>query len=248
MTYARLVIPATFALLAAAAVHPGCGAEVDTGSCSVDADCPGRGEICDTFTSECVPESDTVPSEVGTTPSGAFTAIVPIHRGTLCVPTEVQGATFVPVTVNPCFHPCLSLQRFVKTFNFECFNSNCDAFVSAWYEVTGDACPSDAFGQFDRAQCVYPSAPITATLESESAGLPASGTMIVEVPYLSAADAAALDALSGSARASEFLRRAKSYIQDPGRTQVVQLRAEGPQPPPECTGPENCDCVDFGFE
>ena len=172
--------------------------------------------------------------------------LVPFFRGQVCVPHEVQSGAAIPVTLSPCLHPCLATTSFAFTHNYACIGSSCEAYATMWVVASSgaDGCPADAFGRFDPGMCVYDS-PVNLGIATTLDSGPVSGSMELEVPFLSNEDIVAI-----AADNKVIADRAEQYPADPGRVpdgRPIQLLPGNPEPPAECDGAENCPCYEVGF-
>lgn len=228
----------------------GCAPKAEQGECSAVDPCP-RGQECDLEVSMCLDiEVDTHATE-DPAPSNFTNKTVPFFRGQVCTVHEVQaGATF-PVRMVPCLHPCVQASSFKFKHSWSCVGADCEAFGVMWMNTSSTAggCPADAFGRFDRSMCVDGPAiefDIRAVLADDS---PVQGGMVLEVPFISNDDAAAIAANPDDLdQIQEIIAR---YPQDPSRvvgSKPISLLAGNPAPPETCgESGENCDCYDVGF-
>lgn len=228
------------------------GAGVE-GECEVDAECGQRGFVCDTVANECVPldfEADrTGPDVVG----GEFgPTLIPFLRGMVCTMEEVESGTFIPVTVTPCLHPCMTLETDPpQTYVYHtCAGGNCEGYPVTWLNVSGTGCPADVFASFSRDQCTMDT---TATMEFRNIqlqdGTPVSGSFIVEMPYLSNDDIAAVAAASSETRGQVLKDRVRQYPPVASRRWSVRLAPDGASPPPDgCATDGTCTCREIGFD
>ena len=119
----------------------GCAPSAQEGECSQVDPCP-RGEACDLEMALCVPEDLDTNSTENPTPATFTGKTVPMFRGRVCTVREVAAGTSFPVYLDPCFHPCLTVQTFKFKHSWECVGSSCDAFALMWVEANGDAAAS----------------------------------------------------------------------------------------------------------
>ena len=94
-----------FAGAMSACIPPG-----ESGQCSSDEDCTGRGTVCELTTSECIPVTKDYSSTAEPSPPLSFSdKAIPFFRGRICsAPNrEVQTGSAVPITFQPCLHPCI---------------------------------------------------------------------------------------------------------------------------------------------
>lgn len=225
----------------------GCSPTIDNDGCSQDVDCTGRGEVCDIPNNTCIPRVVDTTATESPAPMTFSSAIVPFHRGQVCMPHEVKSGADVPVTLVPCFHPCLTQGAFRHKHYYECVGSRCDAWGLMYIEASSgpEGCPADAFGAFDRALCSNAPA-INLSIGTTIDSGPVNGTMSFEIPFLTNADAAAIAA---NFEDVELIRdRIEQYPPDDARVpgnRDISLSPNHPEPPANCeTG---CDCFDVGF-
>jgi hypothetical protein len=238
----------TFALVSGSLTLASCLGEGEGGACTVDEDCHGRAEYCDTQNSVCLVD-DTVPDRSGDSPGTSFATMnIPFFRGQLCTKMEVISGSQIPFTISPCLHPCLEVTGGYKLQHFwDCTGSSCNAWIIWSIPASGTGCPEDVFGQFDQSQCVYDNAldaRLKATIRDD--GTPIAGTMKIEVPFLSNED---IDAIVGGDNSTDsILDRVYEYIEQDNRvTDRIRMDQANPQPPEECLGPTNCECINIGF-
>lgn len=190
-------------------------------------------------------------------PSNFSNKQVPFHRGEVCLVHEVQAGQPIPVLMNPCLHPCMAMSSFKFKHSWSCVGSSCDAWGALWMVVSGDSCPADAFGDFDKSQCTYPTPvefQINASYEEDR---PVEGMMRFEVPFLSNEDAASTwglvsdDSNPGSEDTAAIQSKINQYPENDARVpggMSISLLANNPAPPESCGAQgENCDCFDVGF-
>ncbi len=225
----------------------GCSPTIDNDGCSQDVDCTGRGQVCDILDNACIPAVVDTTATESPAPMTFSTAIVPFHRGQVCLPQDVKSGSNIPVTLIPCFHPCLDQGMFKHKHYYECVGARCDAWAVMYIEASSipEGCPADAFGAFDRSLCS--NAPVVnlavgTTIDSG----PVNGTMAFEIPFLTNADAAAIAAnFDDDALIQD---RIDQYPADDKRVpggREISLSPNHPEPPASCeTG---CTCFDVGF-
>lgn len=239
--------PAALGLLLGAAITAGCTPTVDNTGCSADADCQGRAEMCDIPNNTCVPIVVDMTSTETPAPMTFTAKAVPFHRGTVCMPHEVKAGADVPITLNPCFHPCLEQGAFKHKHYYSCLGSRCDAWAVMYIEAASvaEGCPADAFGSFDRSLCVA-GPPVNLSIGTTIDSGPVNGTMGFEIPFLTNADAQAIAANFDDIPLIQ--EKIDQYPADdsriPGGTDI-ELSPNHPEPPASCeTG---CECFDIGF-
>jgi len=250
----------------------GCGFTGRGGGCTSDLDCR-RGETCDEFTSQCsFFDSDTSSSDPAPLPDFTDQA-VPMLRGRVCAPSAMALAagTKIPVTIEPCLHPCLTVKSFRFQTRFFCLGGDCDAQTFPWVIADGAGCPSDAFGQFDAAQCAYPQKFDTGIGPFTIGGEDINANVMWEVPFMTNDEA---QALANYASASDEEQQAAApaacvdlcdsgdsgclvgcfaaslthkYPVEGSRSKAFTVRAGAGQPPASCDGNSACECYDFGY-
>jgi hypothetical protein len=246
----RALAHAASALLAAAAAAAAaiaCAPSVDDSGCSMDIDCQGRAEVCDVANNVCIPKTVDETATENPAPANFTNKVVPFHRGQVCMAHDVKSGENVPVTLNPCFHPCLDQGAFKHKHYYECLGSRCEAWAILYIEASSipEGCPADAFGAFDRALCsTGPSVSLSIGTTIDSG--PVNGTMGFEIPFLTNADAAAISADFDNVELikSKIEQYPANDDRVPGGKDIV-LSPSNPAPPASCeTG---CDCYDIGF-
>lgn len=223
-----------------------CAPNIDNSGCSQDVDCDGRAEVCDIANSVCVPKEIDTTSTENPAPA-SFSGVVPFHRGQVCMVHDVKSGEDVPITVNPCFHPCLEKGAHEFKHYYSCVGSLCEAWAVMFVNATSipEGCPPDAFGAFDRALCsMGPSVNVKIGTTIDSG--PVIGTMSFEIPFLTNADAAAISAAGNTT--DIIIEKFEQYPVDDNRVpggKDIKLNPNNPAPPASCeTG---CTCYDIGF-
>ena len=233
---------------ACAALLAGCLPQGESGQCMVDADCVGRGQVCDTTNSICEDLTYDATSTESPAESNFTNKIVPFFRGRVCTVTKVRSGSAIPVQMTPCWHPCLTPKEFKFKHYFECVGSSCNAWALNWVIADGAACPADAFGKFDAAMCNWGTA-VELSVDTTLDTGPITGSMLMEVPFLTNADAAALLG-SGDPTPEEIKAAVFQYPQDPSRLvndgNPISLLDQYPVPPATCVD-GGCTCFDIGF-
>lgn len=242
----RYVVRTTLAGLVAGLALAGglaCAPSVDAG-CSADASCE-RGEMCDLAMGECVTiDVDTTSTETPA-PASFSGKPMPFFRGNVCTVHDVQTGAPIPVHLDPCLHPCLATNSHHFQHYYTCVGTHCQAYATSFYDVDATACPADAFSKFDPSMCVYGKTvdlTITVTVQDE----PVSGTLQLEVPFLSNADAAMLAPDYASA---ELVAAIEQYPQETNRIvggMPITLSPSSPAPPASCDAGA-CPCYQVGF-
>ena len=223
-----------------------CAPQVDTSPCDENRPCEGRGLVCDLDVLECVDAEVDLSSTESPAPSSFTNKIIPFFRGEMCLPHEVQSGADLPVVMRPCLHPCIAANAFEFRHSFSCVGSRCDALAMMWVVgSSASACPADAFGSFDSAQCVY-GTEVEFSIATATGSGPISGTMTLEAPFLSNAD---MEAIAANPTAEVIDERVQQYPQQQSRIpngQSVSLLPDHPVPPASCSGGA-CPCYPVGF-
>ena len=266
---------ATLALLSgalAACIPPG-----ETGQCTVDEDCTARGTVCDTVTSTCIPVDKDYNTTAEPSPPVAFQdKAIPFFRGRICSAPmqEVQTGSAIPVTFQPCLHPCISANEYQFHNQYYCSGGTCDGFSVFWSVGSSENCPADAWGEFDPSMCVYDITSNTSIGPLAINGDPIQGFLSYEIPYLTNLDIAAIaeykgrslqdkratatDACVAQCSSSEnedgclFGCYAKDFVdkypQQANRVKYFNIGNSSPVPPANCTDDvAACECYDVGF-
>jgi hypothetical protein len=228
-----------------------CAPTAEKGTCDEDSECVGRGQTCDEMTATCV-VADFDPVSTEEDPPADFTGkVAPFFRGTICRPAEVKSGTTFPVSMQMCVHPCLDMPAAHYNHFFECIGSSCMAYALMYVDANSAAggCPADVFGQFDESLC-QDVGPIEYTVDTSAGpmGEPIAGSMLLEIPYLTNADAQAiLDADSSQDVALEHIEQ---YPQESERVpgeRSIWILPHLPEPPASCLDNDACECFDIGF-
>lgn len=185
-----------------------CSPTSDSGQCASDAECPARGQVCDTAIAECVQaELDDATTAEGTPPTD-FTAMpVPFFRGRLCTAEtlRVVAGGKLPLVYQPCLHPCMSNAEVKFNHQWECLVGTCEATPAVWAVADGNECPAEAFGRFDPALCDYSQVGVSTQMGPIVLDQGGLETFIdFELPYLTnedVAEIAAFEALGPGNRA-----------------------------------------------
>jgi len=229
-------------------VGSACAPEANPGECSSTRPCTARGEVCDVAARECVDAEVNVDQTADADADGAFGPLaLPFFRGEVCVATAVKPGEAIPMSLSPCVHPCVTAAAYKVKHMFSCAGSSCEGAMLMWIEdAAGSACPADVFARFNASQCTYP---FTAgaklgpvTLDSG----PVQGSIAVEVPFLSNADAARIAAGSSTA---ENWGMIKAYPADEARSFTVTLNPSNPSAPEGCLDANKsaCSCRSVGL-
>lgn len=226
-----------------------CLPEEDSGECSSASACPQRGQVCNLQTHTCELADVDVDATADKAEASFSNVPVPFFRGKVCVGTKVKPGETVPVKVSTCLHPCLTAGGYAFKKQYTCTGSSCDSLVLVYYpKVSGAGCPVDAFGGFDRSQCVYDERAVSAGPYNITSG-PVSGTAKVEVPFLRNDDIATLLPLENQAdaRVAKAWELTKQYPIDSDRVFSVSINAGNPSAPKDCADESACECREIGF-
>lgn len=261
-----------FAGAMSACIPPG-----ESGQCSSDEDCTGRGTVCELTTSECIPVTKDYSSTAEPSPPLSFSdKAIPFFRGRICsAPNrEVQTGSAVPITFQPCLHPCISTNSYQYHNQYFCNGGSCDGFSVFWAIGSSDNCPEDAWGDFDPAMCSYNLSSDTGIGPITIDGAAIDALLSYEIPYLSNLDISkiaeymSLDTDSKISTATDqcvqqcgagdsadgclFGCYAKdivyNYPRQADRTKLFNIDNTNPVPPANCSDdPAACECYEIGF-
>jgi len=249
MNYRALILSLSSGVLAAGSLALGCSPAVESGECAAGTPCP-RGNECNVAEAICVPLD--LPTNATESPAEAsFTnKAVPFFRGRVCTVSETRAGEPFPVFVDPCLHPCLDVNRFEFKHSWTCSGSDCEAWAVMWVNAdAASACPEDAFGNFPAGQCEY-GTPVEFTINPVfDDGTVIQGSMELEIPFLSNADAEAIAASGGSQAKIE--ERIAQYPEDASRfVGAGPISILDAHAPPPVTCGENgggCECFNVGL-
>jgi hypothetical protein len=239
---------AVVAALAAGLATGGCSPRAEQGGCDEDDPCLGRGQVCELETNDCVAVELDASAAESPAPASFTDKIIAFHRGQICLPLEVQSGGSMPVLLQPCLHPCVEVSSYEFKHAFACRGSRCEAQAFTWITASSapEGCPADAFGSFDAAQCQYDTQ-IEFELATETSNGPISGTMLLEVPFMTNEDAATLAADPDDVETTEAL--VQQYPQQQDRIpdgRAISILAGNPAPPETCRD-GGCPCYPIGF-
>lgn len=225
----------------------GCAPTIDTG-CSNDLDCD-RGQLCELESAECVDQNLAQDSTESPAPADFTSKVVPFFRGRVCTVHSVKAGTEFPVFIEPCLHPCLDPGMFQFKHSWSCIGSSCEAYAIMWIDAAGMGCPADAFGKFDRGQCVYPQHVEFTINPTYMDGSAIEGQMRLEIPFLSNADIGQIAADPDNTDLREQLihKYPESQTRVPGGADISLLNSN-PAAPSTCGADGSmCECSDVGF-
>lgn len=229
-----------------------CNPDAESGECGVNDPCE-RGQTCQLEEAICVEVGAPTGATEDPAPPTFSAKYVPFHRGTLCVALQAQSGEPFPVSLTPCLHPCVIPTSQYFHNQWSCVGSRCEAFAALWMETrsAAEGCPADAFGAFDPGLCTTP---VTADLSINpryTNGDLVIGTMSLEVPFMSNAEAELVAAASDAGISEAVASVIQSYPSDPGRMVPdvgVTLSPDNPLPPATCSDSQAaCDCFPIGF-
>lgn len=226
-----------------------CLPEEDSGECNASKPCGNRGEVCNEQTQQCeVAALDVDATAEGDAPADFSGVPLPFFRGKVCAATKVKPGDTVPMTVSPCLHPCVAAGGYSFKKQYRCTGSSCESLVLVYYpEASGAGCPADAFGKFDKSECVYTDHKVSAGPFNLTSG-PVTGIARVEVPFLSNDDIATLLPLESreSERVAKTWELAYQYPPSEERVFQVSMNAGNSGAPANCDD-GGCDCREIGF-
>lgn len=221
-----------------------CAPAEDAGECNSARPCTARGEVCDDSIKQCVAQDLDVDATAETGPASFSDVTLPFFRGKVCMPTAVQPGDAVPVKVSPCVHPCVTGGGFTYKKQYTCAGSACESLVITYFNgASGNGCPADVFGRFDKGQCVYTDIKAEAGPFILDAG-PVTGNASVEIPFFTNEDARAI---KGGASVADVWELAKQYPQDAERVWKVSVNPGNSPAPADCSDESKCECREVGF-
>lgn len=244
-------LPSFLACSALGALLSSCLPPGESGQCQTDEECTGRGQVCDVENSICIDTEWDASSTENPAPQSFTNKVIPFFRGQVCTTPNVRAGSEFPVQMTPCFHPCITVNSFKFKHFFECTGSVCNAWAVLWVVGDGDACPADAFSEFDTGQCNFLDPPIEFTVKTTLDTGPIIGSMAFEIPFLTNVDMASL-APTGTEDPSVDAMKARifQYPQDPSRLvnngMPLSLLDNHPLPPASCAD-GGCECFNIGY-
>jgi hypothetical protein len=226
-----------------------CAPTESAGECTSTKPCEARGEACDVVLQECVVQDLDVDATSDVDAPANFSGVaLPFFRGEVCMPNRVQPGDTIPVSINPCLHPCIDPGGFSFKKQFSCTGAFCKSaviqmFVNAASGAGG--CTKDAFASFDRSQCVYPESPIKANAGPLAVdGNPIRGNAEVEIPFLTNDDA---KAIRDGATTADIWNLINQYPASDERVFAISMDGANPAAPADCSDESKCDCREIGF-
>ena len=239
--------------LVVSTITSACGPSEEQGQCSETEPCETRGEECNLTTNTCE-EKAFDPTSTEDPAEASFTdKVIPFFRGEVCTVLEAQSGTPIPVTLRPCFHPCIdgSSLSFKFKHSYQCIGSTCDADALLWVTADGNGCPADAFGEFPKEMCTYPllkNGVEQAELDIGTTfgdGNVIRGSMLLEIPFLTNEDAGSVLPDPSTDQLKGLIEQ---YPQLPERIvagQPISILPGDPVPPADCSS--GCECFEIGF-
>ena len=227
-----------------------CAPTESAGECTDTKPCTLRGEACDVALQQCIAQDLDVDATSDVDAPTSFTGVaLPFFRGEVCMPTRVQPGDTVPVSINPCLHPCIDGGGFSFKKQFSCTSAFCKSAVIQMFvnAASGSGgCTKDAFASFDRSQCVYPESPIKASAGPFVVeGAQIRGNAEVEIPFLRNDDAAAI---RDGASSDEIWGLINQYPASDERVFAISMDGANPAAPADCVADKSkCDCREIGF-
>lgn len=224
-----------------------CSPTESAGECTTARPCTNRGETCDLVMQECVPQDLAVDATSDKPTPTSFSGVaLPFFRGRVCMPLKVQPGDVVPVKLSPCLHPCIAPGSFSFKKQYTCMGAYCEAAVlQAFGAAAGEGCPMDAFGKFDKSQCMYADDDILASAGPfviDGSGV--RGNAQVEIPFLTNDDAAKI---RDGASVADVWELIKQYPQSSERVFSISMDGANPAAPTDCSDESKCECRDIGF-
>lgn len=261
------------------AVIGACTPPASSGNCVVDSDCPGRGQFCEEVTNVCMDSDADYTRTDDDNPQASFDdKPIPFFRGRVCTApgAKVQAGTAIPLTFQPCLHPCITGGNNFFQHQWSCLSGICSA-MSVFYTLgSGMDCPAEAWGQFPKDQCDYSVEMSSKLGPVELDGNPVTGTLKLEIPFLTNSDLSRIVAYknlslgqqegeaspecgntcSGKAGDAKSVclenclikELAYQYIETDERVIPFNMSSDNPIPPETCeaNNPE-CECFEIGF-
>lgn len=164
----------------------------------------------------------------------------PFFRGKFCASDHVKPGDTLAISVSACVHPCLDVDAFAFKWANRCGDS-CEVALALYYTgIVGTACPSDVFGEFDPAACVF-----TGPHELAITPPPKEGLGALMLPFLTNVDATAI---AGGESGAQLWDRVDAHAQGTERRIVIDYAASNPAPPASCgEGVSGCTCNSVGL-
>lgn len=172
------------------------------------------------------------------------TFVLPFFRGEVCYADKLRPGDGLPISWNPCVHPCIDPQKSGWRYLVRCSGGvGCEiAFLQYYREATGTDCPSDVFAKFNQTGCKYLGPHYGLSEGLKSFGYPDDKLL---VPFITNEDATAVNALEPAA---DVWTRIDGHTQSPDRYIPLSVSADNPAPPTQCgPGVPGCTCKEIGF-
>ena len=223
-----------------------CSPSESAAECTEAKPCSNRGETCDLALLECVPEDLSVDATSDKpTPADFANVAMPFFRGRVCMPTRVQPGDVIPVKISACMHSCIEPGGFNFKKQYTCTGSYCQAATLVTFgAASGAGCPADAFGKFDKSQCVYGDNIKASAGPFVIDGGSVRGNAQVEVPFLSNDDAAKI---RDGASIADIWALINRYPQTAERVFSLSMDGANPAAPADCSDESKCDCREIGL-
>jgi len=172
------------------------------------------------------------------------TFVLPFFRGEVCYADTLRPGDGLPISWNPCVHPCIDPKKTGWRYMVRCTGGvGCEiAFLQYYREATGSNCPSDVFARFPEAGCKYIGPHFGLSEGLKSFGYPDDKLL---VPFITNEDATAVNALEPSA---DVWTRIDGHAQSADRYIPLSVSEDNPAPPTQCgPGVAGCTCKQIGF-
>lgn len=172
------------------------------------------------------------------------TFVLPFFRGEVCYADKLRPGDGLPISWNPCVHPCIDPQKHSWRYLVRCEGGvGCEiAFVQFYREATGSNCPSDVFAKFNKDGCKYIGPHFGLSEGLKSFGYPDDKLL---VPFITNEDATAVNAMEPSA---QVWQRIDGHAQAAERYIPLSVSDDNPAPPTMCgPGVAGCTCKEIGF-
>lgn len=165
----------------------------------------------------------------------------PFFRGSFCVSDEVKPGDTLAISATACVHPCLEIDAFSFKWANRCEGEGCEVALALYYTgIVGAACPSDVFGEFDPAGCVFTGPHAIAITPPAKEG---PGALLL--PFLTNVDAAAI---AGGETGAALWARVDAHTQAPERRVAIDYAAANEAAPASCgEGVNGCKCSSVGL-
>ena len=193
-------------------------------------DDPGRDRVDPTATTGPPATCDGPEDCTGEGQGELTTFVLPFFRGEVCTADTLRPGDMLPISWNPCVHPCIDPQKYGWRYLVRCDGGvGCEiAFIQYYREATGSNCPSDVFAKFNPEGCKYIGPHIGLSEGLKSFGYPDDQLV---VPFLTNDDATAISMGEPSA---EVWARIDGHTQSADRYFPLSVSDQNPAPPEKC--------------